>query len=191
MPKVLAGYRHFIWAALFHHEQTGAILPSQRFLIAKMVAPIPRSYRGQIVELGAANGAITLGLAARCPHARVLACEINPTLARDNRRNLATAGINGRVKVVSGSAEQLLVELGRKREKPDFILSGIPLGNLSNEIALALIETISRSLRPGGMYIQFQHSLLHRRRIRARFRSLRTVPVLLNVPPAVVYYARA
>ena len=41
------------------------------------------------------------------------------------------------------------------------------------------------------MYIQFQYSLMDRKKIQKRFASLRTVPVLLNFPPAVVYYARS
>src|SRR5450759_4154888 len=38
-------------------------------------------------------------------------------------------------------------------EKPDFIISGIPLGNLGREKALALIDTIYQTLGEGGMYI--------------------------------------
>jgi tRNA1(Val) A37 N6-methylase TrmN6 len=67
-------------------------MPSQRFLIAKMIAPVPETYRGQVIELGAGPGALTLQLAARCPEARILACEINPGLARDHRGNLTEAG---------------------------------------------------------------------------------------------------
>jgi phospholipid N-methyltransferase len=101
------------------------------------------------------------------------------------------AGHNSRVEVVSASAEQPLSELGRRgMEKPDFVISGIPLGNLGGEKALALIDAIRRALGEGGMYIQFQHSLLDRKKIRTRFPNLLTVPVFLNLPPAVVYYAR-
>ena len=136
------------------------------------------------------NGALTLRLAARCPEARILACEINPVLARNTRHNLDLAGINGQVEVISDSAEHLLSEIGRRgMEKVDYVLSGIPLGNLPGERALALIDAISRTLRRNGMYIQFQYSLIDRKRIQRCFRNLRTVPVLLNIPPAVVYYA--
>jgi phospholipid N-methyltransferase len=75
-------------------------------------------------------------------------------------------------------------------EKPDFIISGIPLGNLGGAKALALIDTIFQALAEGGMYIQFQHSLLDRKKIRTKFANLRTVPAVLNFPPAVVYYAQ-
>src|ERR1035441_8537856 len=80
MSSTAATYLHFFWAGLVKHRQTGGIVPSQRFLIAKMIAPVPAAYGGQVIELGAGNGALTLRLAARCPNTRILACEINPTL---------------------------------------------------------------------------------------------------------------
>jgi phospholipid N-methyltransferase len=191
MSTSAATYLHFFWAGLVRHGQTGGILPSQRFLISKMIAPVPETYRGHIIELGAGSGALNLRLAARCPEARILACEINPTLAHDNRCHLAEAGLSRRVELFTGSAANLLSEVTTGGvEKPDFIISGIPLGNLGRAKALALIDTIHQALRKGGLYIQFQHSLLDRKKIKMRFPSLRTVPVFLNFPPAVVYYAR-
>src|SRR5512146_1436678 len=100
-PKGLAGFMHFLLAGLTKGEQTGGIVPSQRFLVGKMIAPVPVSYTGQILELGPGNGALTLRLAARCPRARILACEINPTLAQMTKENLRTASINGRARVIA------------------------------------------------------------------------------------------
>ena len=192
MSNTLASYLHFMCAGLVKIRQTGAIVPSQRFLISKMIAPVPAGYSGQVIELGAGNGALTLRLAAKCPRARVLACEINPALAQATRQNLREARVNGRVEVVSDAAEHLLSERARRgMDKVDYVVSGIPLGNLGREQTLALIDKIGRSLRAGGMYIQFQYSLMDRQKIRERFSSLRTVPVFLNLPPAVVYYARS
>jgi phosphatidylethanolamine/phosphatidyl-N-methylethanolamine N-methyltransferase len=191
MTNTFTTYLHFFWAGLARHGQTGGIVPSQRFLIARMIAPVPETYRGQVIELGAGTGALTLRLAARCPEARILACEINPALARDHRCNLAGAGLNGRVELFAGSAADLLSELGQSgAEKPDYIISGIPLGNLGGAKALALIDAVHQALGEGGMFVQFQHSLLDRKKIRNRFPNLRTVPVFLNFPPAVVYYAQ-
>ena len=191
MTNTFTTYLNFFWAGLLKHGQTGGIVPSQRFLIARMIAPVPEAYRGQIIELGAGTGALTLRLAARCPEARILACELNPTLARDCRDNLARAGCSGRVEVVSTSAEHLLSDMSRRgMEKPDFIISGIPLGNLGGAKARALLDAIRQTLGEGGLYIQFQHSLLDRKKIRARFPKTRTVPVFLNFPPAAVYYAQ-
>ena len=191
MANAFAAYVHFLWAGLVKGAQTGGIVPSQRFLVERMIAPVPESYSGQIIELGAGTGALTLRLAARCPAARILACEINPTLARTTRNHLAAVGLSDRVNVIAGSAETLLagmIERGAK--KPEFVISGIPLGNLSAEETAALIDLIRNALAPGGWYIQFQHSLMDRKKIKASFRNIRAVPVFLNFPPAFVYYAR-
>ncbi len=190
MSRTLVQYWRFFCAGLVYQAQTGAIVPSQRFLVTKMLAAIPRGYRGRVFELGAGNGALTLRLAAKCPQASVVACEINPVLARDLSNKLAGTGLTKRVRVVEESAQRVL---GRAREAgdlADFIFSGIPLANLGRETALDLVRTIHASLRPGGLYIQFQHSLLDRRTIQSCFSQVRTAPVLLNLPPAFVYYAR-
>jgi phospholipid N-methyltransferase len=191
MANMLTTHLNFFWAGLFKQGQTGALVPSQRFLVAKMIAPVPETCDGLIIELGAGTGALTLRLAARCPKARILACEINPTLARECSNSLARAGLCDRVEVVSTPAEQLLSELVRRgREKPEFVISGIPLGHMGGAKARHLLDVIRQSLGEGGMYIQFQHSLLDRKNIRTRFVETRTVPALLNFPPAVVYYAQ-
>jgi phospholipid N-methyltransferase len=183
-------YLNFMWAGLFKQSQTGSLLPSQRFLIAKMIEPIPVNYRGYVVELGSGNGALTARLAARCPRARVLACEINPVLARDTAELVASAGVGSRVDVVSEAAEKVLPELRQRGVgRVDYVVSGIPLGTLDKPRTLALIECIEQALAPGGLYVQFQYSLMDRKKIRSRFASLKTTPVVLNLPPAFVYYA--
>lgn len=187
--KTLASYVHFFCAGLAKHAQTGGLVPSQKFLIDKMIAPIPDAYRGQVLELGAGSGAITLRLAERRPLARILACEINPVLARDTELHIQRAGLSHRVRVLARSAEDLMADLRRKGQYLDFILSGIPLGTLDKRQSFALINSIHSTLAPGGMYIQFQHSLLDRKKIEVSFSRLRTVQAFLNLPPAVVYYA--
>ncbi len=191
MSSARTTYLNFFLAGLLKHGQTGGIIPSQRFLIDRMISPVPKAYRGNIIELGAGAGSLTLRLAARCPKARILACEINSILARDNRSNLTEAGLNDRVEVLADPAEHVLRRMVRSgSERPDFIISGIPLGNLGGDKACALLDTIHQTLREGGMYIQFQHSLLDRRKIRERFPKTSTALVMLNFPPAFVYYAQ-
>jgi phospholipid N-methyltransferase len=191
MAETLACYLRFFWAGLVKQGQTGAIVPSQRFLISKMIAPVPADYTGQVVELGSGTGVITVALARRCPRARILACEINPALAQITRDNLNAVGVNGRAKIVIDSAEHVLSEWCRTgRPKPDYIISAIPLGNLGKRKARTLIEIINKALARDGTYVQFQYSLLDRRKVRASFPKMRTVPAFLNFPPAFVYYAR-
>jgi len=190
LARTLTSHWRFLLAALAKLGQTGAIVPSQRFLIDQMIAPVPRNYRGQILELGAGTGALTLRLAAKCPAARILACEINPALAQDIQSKVLAAGLAQRVQVISGSAQRLLAAIAQgQATRPDFIFSGIPLGNQARDRVMVLMDGISNALAEGGMYIQFQYSLLDRKTIKAKFATLRTVPAFLNLPPAFVYYA--
>ena|ERR1043166_1625595 len=190
MSKTLGSYWRFLLAGLINQAQTGAVVPSQRFLISKMIAPVPPAYPGQILELGAGTGALTFRLAARCPQARILACEINPVLARDIESRLVTSKLYTRVQVISDSAEHLMASLRRKGgRRPDFIISGIPLAHLDRDAVFALVDSVHETLADGGMYIQYQHSTIDRKKIKMTFSKLWTVPVLLNFPPAVIYYA--
>jgi phospholipid N-methyltransferase len=187
----LGSYWRFLLAGLFNQGQTGAVVPSQRFLIDRMIEPIPAGYRGHILELGSGTGVLTRRLAARCSQARVIACEINADLAIATEKSLTTAGLRSRVEVISDAAEQVLSWIVRGGMKqPEFIVSGIPLGNLGREPVLAIINGVHSALAQRGLYIQFQHSLLDRKKIKNRFSRLRTIPVFLNFPPAVVYYAQ-
>ena len=89
------------------------------------------------------------------------------------------------------SAERLLADLAQNHAPaPDFVISGVPLATLERPQTLALLAAVHNVLAQGGLYIQFQYSLVDRSKIRARFSSLRTLPVWLNFPPAVIYYAR-
>ena len=191
MTNTFASYWRFLIAAVTKQAQTGSVMPSQRFLIDRMIAPVPEDYRGELLELGAGTGALTMRLAARCPHARIVACEINPDLAQNLRHRLHLAGLSPRVKVVCSSAEQLLAQIAQRATgRPDFIFSGIPLGNLAKHAVMSLLAHIRQALAAGGMYIQFQYSLIDRKKVKACFARLRTAPALLNFPPAVVYYAQ-
>lgn len=188
--RTFASYWRFLLAGIINCVQTGGVVPSQRFLVSRMISPVPPDYQGQILELGSGTGALTSRLAARCPKAHILACEINPVLAHDFESRLAGSGLSQRVEVVAESAECVLSRVRRQGPaRPDFIISGIPLGNLDRETALSLIRSIHRTLAYGGLYIQFQHSIVDRKKIKDTFSKLRTVPVFLNFPPAVIYYA--
>ena len=52
MSNAVANYLHFMCAALVKFRQTGAIVPSQRFLIGKMLAPVPETYSGPNHRVG-------------------------------------------------------------------------------------------------------------------------------------------
>src|SRR5438034_6035765 len=60
LAKTLASYWRFLLAGIINCVQTGAVIPSQRFLVSRMIAPVPTDYEGQVIELGSGTGALTL-----------------------------------------------------------------------------------------------------------------------------------
>jgi phosphatidylethanolamine/phosphatidyl-N-methylethanolamine N-methyltransferase len=187
----LADYLHFFRAGLTRHSQTGSFFPSSKVLVQAMIEPVPPDYRGSILELGAGTGVLTVPLASRCPRARIVACEINPTLAEDTRQNLARAGSDGRVQVRVSPAEQLLADLlTQAEERPGYVISGLPLGNWPGQRVLEVLQTIQRLMQAKGLFIQAQYLLLDRKHIRTVFGNVRTAPVLRNMPPIFVYFAQ-
>ncbi len=192
MPKSspLAGYLHFFWAGIVRHGQTGSFFPSQSCLVEKMIEPVPRDYRGQVLELGSGNGTLTVRLAARCPHARIVACELNPVLAKDTRSTLDRAGVDGQVQVRARPAQEVLAELTRRPNDCRYIISGLPIGNLSKQSVVELLHTAREVLPERGMFVQAQHFLVDLKNIKSVFRNVRIAPVLRNFPPVFVYYAQ-
>jgi len=186
----LEGYLHFFWAGVFKHSQTGSFFPSQKALVEAMIAPVPSGYNGLVLELGSGTGSLTVRLAARCPHATIVACELNPILAVHTRRNLDRAGVNGQVQVRTRSAQEVLANLKtHSGHRPGYIISALPLGNLSRKTAQELLQTISLTLPENGIFVQAQHFLVNLKDVRSAFRTVRTVPILRNFPPVFVYYA--
>ena len=131
-----------------------------------MIAPVPETYAGQIIELGAGNGALTLRLAARCPKARILACEINPRLARKHPaqpgpgRHQRPGGSDLRFRrapaLGNGPREEWKSRITSFRA---FLWGTCPASGRPR----SSMRSAGR-LRPGGMYIQFQYSLIDRKR---------------------------
>jgi phospholipid N-methyltransferase len=186
----LAGYLHFFWAGVFKHSQTGSFFPSQKALVEAMIAPVPSGYNGLVLELGAGTGSLTVRLAERCPRAKIMACELNPILAEDTRRNLDRAGVNGQVQVRARSAQEVLAELKtRGGDQPGYVISALPLGNLPKNAVIEILQKISLALPENGVFVQAQHFLVNLKDVRSAFRSVRTVPILRNFPPLFVYYA--
>jgi len=186
----LAGYLHFFWAGVAKHLQTGSFFPSQKVLVQAMIAPVPPGYSGLVLEFGSGTGSLTVQLAARCPKAKIVSCELNPVLADDTRRNLDRAGVNGQVQVRNRPAQEILAEFKKLPEPwPGYIISALPLGNLRKHVVQELLHNSSHLLGDKGVFVQAQNFLFDLKHVRGAFKTVRTVHILRNIPPVFVYYA--
>ena len=68
----------------------------------------------------------------------------------------------------------------------DYVVSGIPLGNFSRKTKWSILNAVMRSLKEGGLYIQFQYFLASILTIKRFFPKIRISYEVRNVPPAFV-----
>lgn len=172
---------------------TAAVSPSSAALAAAMTAAVPATGDPFVVELGPGTGAFTRAVQERLAgRGRHLAVELNAEWA---------ALLTGRYPAVdvavadANDLPRLLAERGA--ERADVVVSGLPW------VAYAgggLHGVIADALAPTGVFTQFAYAWTRwappaRRQLadlRAHFTDVAISPVVWrNVPPAVVYSARA
>lgn len=166
-------------------RDTGSVAPSSKFLARKMVKSIDKSDGMVVVELGPGTGAFTSMLLSILPgDARLISVEINKDLVD----KIASKFDDKRLRLVHGDAQDLrniLDELGLGCA--DYIVSGIPLGNLPKHIRRGIYSAIYSCLKPEGIYTQFQYFLANYLEIRRTFEVRNVAYELRNLPPAFVY----
>jgi phospholipid N-methyltransferase len=92
-----------------------------------------------------------------------------------------------RLNVVEDSAEYLRKYLDQANaDYADYIISAIPFVALPEKLGDSIIQTAFDNLRPGGLFIQLNYSLIPKKRYERFFSKVDVHFVPLNIPPAFV-----
>lgn len=210
MPRERGGglADRMVFAAQFARAPlaTASVWPSSTALAravadAAFDAAPPGDRAPVVVELGAGSGAFTDALVDRAPAGtRLLAVELNPTLARRlEARHAARPARGPRVEVVAADAGDLAGVLAeRGLGAPDAVVSGLGWSATRPGRPDSLVAPVARLLAPGGRFVQFGYTWT---RWAAPARALRadlaaafdrvedTATVWANLPPAAVVRA--
>jgi len=173
----------FLEQFLRHPRQVASIVPSTRFL-ERRVAGCVQGRSGTVVELGPGTGGITRALlGSLSADARLVAIELNPTLAA------RVARIDDpRLVVHRGSAEELpdiLRGLGCARA--DAVVSGLPFSTIGRRRAKRILDSVHRSLAPDGEFIAYHVRGTLERLAGSRFDAIDSSTEWLSVPPMRIY----
>lgn len=174
----------FLKEAIKNIRQTGSVIESSAYLSGMMLNDISFSRDLHIVELGAGTGTMTRSLLDKMnPGSKLTAFEINPRLFDKLNENEDKRLVN-----VNDSAARLPEYIGK--QSVDYIVSGLPLANISIREKVGILDGCRQILKPYGAYIQFQYSLSDLSLLKRMFAYVNCDFTLLNFPPAFVYYAR-
>ncbi len=194
-----------------HFRDTGALLPSSRFL-AQALASELRRRRGpcRILEVGPGTGSVTAQILRNLlPSDRLDLVELNShfidLLQQRFQREWKFWRHHEQVRLIHSAVQKLEGE-----GTYDYIVSGLPLNSFAVAQVREIYACYNRLLKPGGTlsyyeYVfirQLQTPFVDRRQRRRLFRigrivgkyirayQVRRQSILMNVPPAVVRHLR-
>lgn len=181
----------FLKRFIANPRRVGAILPSGKALVSRVIEGLPLENATAVVELGPGLGTITEHLVAHVgPNTDCVVIEIDRVFVRKLRERFPT------VTVVNDSAETLpahMHELGY--DHVDAIVCGLPFANLPNRFLDEVIAAAKAVLRPGGVFATYGyvHGHMVSRRLKQtlerNFSHVETRLIMPNVPPAIVFHA--
>lgn len=165
-------------------KQIGSIVPSSRFLAKAISTKINYQTANIIVELGAGTGVFTENLIENLDsNTRLFIFETNPSFYK----TLCQKFLNKRnVYIINDCAENLnaiLALYGVK--KVDYIVSGLPFLNFSQNIRTLILQNIYECL--DGEFILFQYTTFLEKELTDFFTIKTMEKVYLNFPPAIIY----
>lgn len=182
----------FLSAFLKKPGRIGAVLPSSKRLARAMVEGCSLDHADTVIELGPGTGVFTnVILESIGPDTTFLVIELEHTCAQVLRDKFPS------LTVYEDSAANIKPILAKhSKSKTDCIISGLPWAGFPEKLQDSILDGISGTLKPAGIFTTFAYihacKLPAARRFRAklaeRFSSIETSAIVWsNVPPAFVY----
>jgi phospholipid N-methyltransferase len=176
----------FFEGFLKHPVMVGSIIPSSRFTIAKMLAPVNWDECALFVEYGPGVGTFCRPVLDRLRRdGTLIVIDTNP-LYIDYLRATIT---DSRFHAVLGSAadvEEIIRAHGF--DHADYVLSGLPFSTLPDGVGPAIAEGTWRVLRPGGAFLVYQFTAKARAFMERHFQRIDNGFELWNVLPSFLFW---
>ena len=167
--------------------QTGAVMPSGKFLAKAMAARVDPRASGSVVEIGPGTGPVTEALLKRgVPEDRLVLVEFNPDFVELLKRRFP------RATVIQGDAYRIAELLAGRLDAPaSAVVSSMPLFTKPPELRRGFLAQAFTLMAPGAPFIQFTYAVVPP--IPERGEGYVTEAsnwILLNIPPARVWIYR-
>lgn len=176
----------FFEGFLKHPVMVGSIIPSSRFTITKMLAPVNWDECALFVEYGPGVGTFCRPVLDRLRRdGTLVVIDTNP-LYIDYLRATIT---DSRFHAVLGSAADV-EEIVRAHgfDHADYVLSGLPFSTLPDGVGPAIAEATWRVLRPGGAFLVYQFTAKARAFMERHFKRIDNGFELWNVLPCCLFW---
>ena len=158
----------------------GAIAPSSKFLVNKMLNKLDYRQDLDLLQFGYGKGVFTKSIIKKItPNSTLTIFEID-----QNCQKYKIA--DRRITYIENSAEK--VSEYCKKKTFSHIISTLPFASLPRKVAENIFVEIKKHLKKNGKFLQFQYSLLSKKDIYNLFNNEPSIDFeLLNLPPAFIY----
>lgn len=174
---------HFL-ESIKNLKTVGTLKFSGPKIVNKILEPVDFSTARNIVEFGTGDACITKEILQRMsPDAKLISFEINDKFYEMNK------GMKDpRFSLIHDSAAELDKYCDEhEMEELDVVISSIPVSLISKEDTAKIMEAMVGRLKPNGIYVQLQYSLVSKKVYEANFEKVDYSFMPISVPPAFVY----
>jgi phospholipid N-methyltransferase len=184
IAEVLGPAGVFFKGFVKHPVMVGSIIPSSRFTIAKMLAPVKWDECDLFVEYGPGVGTFCRPVLERLRgDASLIVIDTNPDFVEYLQQTIRDSRFTA---VLGSAAEVEAIVKAHGHDHADYVLSGLPFSTLPDGVGPAIAAATHRVIRPGGAFLVYQFSAKardfmarHFGRIDQGFEALNVLPVRL------------
>jgi phospholipid N-methyltransferase len=168
-------------------KMVGAIAPSSKFLMRKMLSKIDFSKDLTLIELGPGTGVFTGEILSRMtPNSKLLSFEINPIFYNQLKSKFK----DSRLSLICDSAENVKKYISKDDFSIDGVISSLPLTVIPIRVKLKIINALVEVLGSNNYFVQYQYSMNAKKILEAKFNQIEVDFTPLNIPPAFIYYCK-
>ncbi|HWR16241.1 MAG TPA: rRNA adenine N-6-methyltransferase family protein [Terriglobales bacterium] len=175
----------FLKNFLRHPLMLGSVIPSSRYLIARVLDRIDWNQTNIVVEYGPGVGTFTRPILDRmAPQAKLLTIELNEEFAELLRADIS----DHRLHIAHGSAVEVQKWMHFNRlTQADLILSGIPYTVLPADVRQRILTATRDALTPSGSFVVYQYTRAVLPDLQRVFSRVEEEFEPLNILPARVF----
>ena len=184
--RVFGQWGVFFRGFLEHPKMVGSIIPSSRFTIEKMLAPVKWDECDVFVEYGPGVGTFCQPVLDRLRRdGMLIVIDTNPLYIDYLRKHFT----DSRFHAVHGSAADVEdIVKAHGADHADYVLSGLPFSTLPDGVGPAIAAATYRVIRPGGAFLVYQFSARARDFMAKHFERIDSGFEALNVLPCQLFW---
>ncbi len=186
IERSLGAWGVFLKGFVREPVMVGSIIPSSRFTVNRMLAPVRWDDCDLFVEYGPGVGTFCQPVLDRLKRdGTLIVIDTNPLYVDYLKRTVT----DSRFHAVLGSAEDVeAIVKAHGFEHADYVLSGLPFSTLPNGVGENIAAATSRVIRRGGAFLVYQFSAAARDLMAPHFARIDSGFEMLNVLPCRLFW---